>query len=451
MMNERDWKVTPERGVWTEEGLRTDTTVVVRSNRIVEVSAADRHPDAPVLPGRVLLPGLVDAHSHAFQRAIRGHVQYSADPHDDFWTWRERMYRAAHTLTPEGLQAISALAYLEMVEAGFTAVGEFHYLHRDPTGAVYADPDELALRVIGAAESVGLRICLLRVVYAAGGFGRPLSGAQARFRTDSPEEALAAVERLDAFPSRRVTAGLAPHSVRAVPPAWLPELRTNRVVHAHVSEQPAEVGACRAATGRTPLALLADAGLVDERFTAVHLTHPTDDELVSLRQARGRIAVCPTTELDLGDGFLPVAAREGIALCIGTDSHARIDPFEEMRALEMHARGLARRRIVMGTPGHADSLVRALLDAGSVQGARALGLEGRGIVAGAVADLVAVDLRRPEALGVPPVEAVVFNATPDWVTDVWVDGRHVVRDGRHPDRDRVVAAARPVLEALQQQ
>lgn len=450
MHNERRFAVFPEAGVWTEEGLRQDTVVVIDAGLIVEVSGSDRHPDAVRLPGRVLLPGFVNAHSHAFQRAIRGHVQYSADPRDDFWTWRDRMYLAAQALDPEGVERVSALAFLEMVEAGFTTVGEFHYLHRQRNGVPYANPDELADRVLAAAERVGIRICLLRVVYGAGGFGVPLSDAQARFRTDSPDEALRAVERLSAHPSPLVTAGLAPHSVRAVPPLWLPHLQTTSIVHAHVSEQPAEVEACRAATGCTPLELLSRAGLVNDRFTAVHLTHPTPEELALLRAAGGTIAVCPTTELDLGDGFLPLAAREGIHLSIGSDSHARIDPFEELRALEMHARGLARRRVVMGDPDDPHGLARRLLNAGSRDGARCLGLES-GIRVGAPADLVAVDLRRTAALGCPPLEAAVFNATPEWVSDVWVNGRQIVHDGVHPEHDAILAEALPVLERLQQQ
>lgn len=431
--------------VWTAEGLRTRTCVTFHAGSIVEVTGAERHPDVPVRPNTLLLPGFVNAHSHAFQRAFRGQVQWTDRPDDDFWTWRDRMYTTARSLDPDGVEAVSALAFLEMAEAGFTTVGEFHYLHNHVDGTLYADPDELALRVIRAARSVGLRIALLRVVYAAAGFGRPLGAAQLRFETRSPDEALRAVDRLTCTDDPLVTAGIAPHSVRAVPVDWLPELRTDGVTHAHVSEQPAEVRACLEATGRTPLQVFADAGLVDGRFTAVHLTHPTETELESMRTSGARIAVCPTTELDLGDGFLPLGAREGIGLCVGTDSQARIDPFAEIRALELHARGLAGRRVVMGEPGVQASLVERLLRSGTLEGARALGLPSGRIAVGAPADLTLVDLARTGAFGVPPLEAVVFGGSADWVSDVWVGGEHVVRAGRHPDRERILERASALL------
>ncbi|MEZ4318060.1 MAG: formimidoylglutamate deiminase [Myxococcota bacterium] len=431
--------------VWTEEGPRTGMSVVL-TTEIVQVSSRDRHPEGEALPGKLLLPGFVNAHSHAFQRAIRGHVQWTRDADSDFWTWRDRMYAAANGLAPEGIEAVSRLAFLEMLEAGFTTVGEFHYLHRQPDGTPYADPDELASRVVSAALDVGLRICLLRVVYARGGFDVPLGPNQQRFLTTTPDEALSAVARLSEHPDPRVSVGLAPHSVRAVPRDWLAELaRYDGPIHAHVSEQPAEVRATLEATGLTPLALLDEHGLVTPRFTAVHLTHPTPDDLARMRRSGARICVCPTTELDLGDGFLPVEARHGIGLCIGTDSHARIDALEEARSLELHARAVAGRRNVMSPPGELHGLSERLLRALTVEGAQALGSPAGRIVPGAPADLVAIDLERPAALGVPPLEAAVFGASPEWVSDVWVGGERVVSGGRHPARERVIAAARPYL------
>lgn len=425
--------------VWTEEGLRRDRCVVLHHNRIVEVAPAERYPNVPERPHSLLLPGFVNAHSHAFQRAFRGHVQWAPEGRGDFWTWREQMYATANRLDPDGVFAVSRLAFLEMVEAGFTAVGEFHYLHRTPDGQPYDDPDELARQVIRAAESVGLRIALLRVIYAAGGLNQPLGPLQQRFRTDSVDEALRSVEALGG------AAGLAPHSVRAVPPSWWPAIaRFSGVVHSHVSEQPAEIEACVAATGRTPLTLIEEAGVLSERFTAVHLTHPRGEELARLGASGGRIAVCPTTELDLGDGFLPLEAR-ALPLCIGTDSHSRIDPFAEIRALEMHARGLAGRRLVMAQEGVRHGLAEALLRAGTLEGARALGFES-GIRAGAPADLVWIDLDRTAAFGAPPLEATVFNGDPGWVEQVWVDGRPLLDGGRHPLRDEVMRGAAPYLQ-----
>lgn len=420
--------------VWTEEGPSRDRCVVLHHDEIVEVAPADRYPNVPESPRSLLLPGFVNAHSHAFQRAFRGRVQWAPAGRGDFWTWREQMYATANRLDPDGVFAVSRLAFLEMLEAGFTAVGEFHYLHRTPDGHPYDDPQELARQVMRAADDVGIRIVLLRVIYAAGGLGQPLGPLQQRLRTDSVDEALQAVEDLGP------RAGLAPHSVRAVPPGWWGEIASYRgVVHSHVSEQPAEIEACLQATGRTPLALIEEAGVLSDRFTAVHLTHPHGDELRRLGTSGGRIAVCPTTELDLGDGFLPVEART-VPLCIGTDSHARIDPFAEIRALELHARGLAGRRLVMATPGEPHGLVERLLHAGTTEGARALGLPS-GIRAGAPADLVWIDLDRTAAYGAPPLEAAVFNGDPGWVQQVWVGGKPRLSDGAHPLREAVVREA----------
>ncbi len=467
-MSEPKTRVLRPEWVWTEEGPRRGVSVVL-TTQIVQLRGPDVDParpdaaqtalppDAEIvdLPGQLLVPGFVNAHSHAFQRAIRGHVQWT--PHasrssgrSDFWSWRDRMYAAANGLTPEGIEAVSRLAFLEMVEAGFTEVGEFHYLHRHADGTPYAAPDLLAERVIAAALDVGMRIALLRVVYARGGFDTPLGPHQQRFRTDTAEEALLAVSRLGSHPDPRVSVGLAPHSVRAVPVEWFEELAGYAgPVHAHVSEQPAEIDASLQATGRTPLALLDDHGLVSERFTAVHLTHPTEDDLVRIRERRARIAVCPTTELDLGDGFLPVSARD-LPLCIGTDSHARIDALEEARALELHGRALAGRRNLLAEPGVRHSLATRLLESLTSEGRRALHPEEQrsGVAVGDPADLVAIDLDRPAAWSVPPLEAAVFNATPEWVSQVWVAGAPLLENGRHPARERVLSAARPHLDAI---
>lgn len=434
-------------GVWTPQGLKTGHVVQIEDGWIIGVAEAGRHPISHPLPGRILLPGLVNAHSHAFQRAFRGHVQWRSAEHDDFWSWRDAMYAVANRLDPEGVQAVSALAFLEMAEAGVTRVGEFHYLHHQPDGTRYADPDELARRVIAAATEVGIRIALLRVAYARGGPGVPLRADQARFGDTDPEAVLGALERLaPATADPRVTLGLAPHSVRALDRRWLRALSAwSGPVHAHVSEQPAENEGCLAEHGASPLAVLADAGLVRPGFTAVHLTWPLEGDLQLLAEASGGVCVCPGTELDLGDGFLPVEARLQLPLCLGSDSHAQIDLFAEARALELHARGLAGRRNVLSPPGQRHGLAHRLLAAATVAGDRALGGAGQGIVAGAPADLVAIDLRRTAALGVPPLEAIAFAATPEWVDAVWVAGEPIVTDGHHPRADAIRERARPWL------
>jgi formimidoylglutamate deiminase len=428
---------------WVGGELARDVAVVVEGGRIAAIGAGADHPLAPARPRGLLLPGLVDAHSHAFQRAFRGHVQWRAADRDDFWTWRDRMYATANALDPEGIEAVSALAFLELAEAGVTRVGEFHYLHHQPTGAPYDDPDELSHRVIAAALRVGIRICLLRVAYLRAGPGAPLRSDQRRFGDRGPDEVLAALDRLGRHPDPRVTVGLAPHSVRAVDGASLRELASWRgVVHAHVSEQPAENEACLAEHGRSPLAVFETAGLLSDRFVAVHLTWPLEGDRERLVGAGAAVCVCPSTELDLGDGFLPVAVREAARTCLGSDSHAVADPLGEARQLELHARGLAGRRNVLAPPGSRDGLAKRLLSAASVEGDRALGGPGAGLAVGAPADLVLVDLDRPAADGVPPLEAAAFVSTPEWVDEVWVGGRRIVAGGRHPERDEIRARAR---------
>ena len=394
------------------------------------------------MPGCVLMPGLVNTHSHAFQRAFRGRVQFRATGRSDFWSWRDAMYRTANSLSPEGVYAVSRLCFLEMALAGVTHVGEFHYVHHQADGTPYADPNELANRVIAAALDVGIRIHLLRAVYATSAIGVPLGPDQLRFRDASPDEPLDACLSLAKHPNSRVGVGLAPHSVRAVPGEWMPELASFKgPIHAHVAEQPAEVSACLQATGRSPLAVFAEGGLVTDRFTAVHLTYPSQGDLQIIDDANAAVCACPITEMDLGDGFLPLKLRSG-RVSVGSDSHARIDLFEEARCLEMHARALVGRRNVLAVEGERDSLARRIIDIGTVEGTRCLGGLGSGISVGASADLVAVDLDRPAAMGVPPVEAVAFCATPEWVRHSWVAGHAVIQDGLHPRAQDILRGAK---------
>ncbi len=406
----------------------TGHEVCIQDGRVAQVRPAT----GPVeLPGRLLLPGLVNAHSHAFQRGLRGHVQWTEGGRDDFWSWRERMYGLARTLDPDGIEAVSALAFLEMALAGFTAVGEFHYLHHSPDGRPYADPDELARRVIRAATRVGIRIALLRVSYGRGG--------EKRFRDRDADDALLACERLGRVTDPRVTVGLAPHSVRAVPGDWLKAFSGFQgPIHAHVSEQPRENAECLNEHGMSPAELFEDSGLLSERFTAVHMTWPqlpNDGE--RLRRTGARVCACPTTELDLGDGFLPLDHLAQVPLCIGTDSHALIDPFVELRSLEWHARACQGRRNVLTPPGAQDALAHRLLEIGSAEGRRALAIEPD------VADFIAVDLNDPRMAGAQPLTAALWGAAR--VTDVWVAGQRIVQHGLHPLQREIVDQARRVL------
>jgi len=436
------WVVQPE-WVWTERGLLTGHCVAFHNGIIVGVSPAERYTQVDQrLPGKLLLPGLVDAHSHAFQRAFPGRVQWRGEGEDTFWTWRQAMYATANRLSPEGVFAVSRLAFLELALGGVTRVGEFHYLHHAPDGTRYEEPDELARQVIAAALDVGIRITLLRVAYGRHSPGKELQPDQQRFGDRSPEDVLAAIDRLAKDADPRVNVGLAPHSVRAVPPEWWPTLaQFPGVVHAHVSEQPAENAQCLAENGCGPLELVNRSGALTSRFTVVHLTFPMEGDAERIRDAGAAIAVCPTTEMDLGDGFLPLSLREA-RLCLGSDSHASAHLLGEARCLEWHARALAGRRNVMSPPGERHGLAERLLRAASLEGDRSLGGAGRGIAEGAPADLVAMDLDRPAAAGVPPLEAAVFNSSPDWVSHSWVAGKPVIVEGRHPLAETVVREAK---------
>lgn len=432
-------------GALVEGGLEP-VAVRIDEGRITAIASTPSS-DEPVerLSGRLLLPGFVNAHSHAFQRGLRGHVQHrgAAGEADSFWSWRERMYTLATALDPEGIEAVSALAFLEMARAGFTTVGEFHYVQHQPDGTPYADPDELAWRVIAAAERVGIRIVLLRVAYARAGFGVAPNPRQRRFYDRSPDDVLAAVERI----GKRVPAGLAPHSTRACPADWLRAFAGfPGVIHAHVDEQPAEIEASLREHGRRPLHVFADAGLVTARFSAVHLTHPDDAEITTLREAGGTVVACPTTELDLGDGFLAAERMEGVRLAIGSDSHALIDPFTELRSVEWHTRARTGHRNVLAHDG-ADGLATRLLRHGALDGARSLGVDGGEIRVGAPADLVAVEGGVALAAA-RPLPALVFSGHPGMVRDVWVSGRRIVEAGHHAAEEAVVRAAERVLAAI---
>jgi formimidoylglutamate deiminase len=399
------------------------------------------------LPGRALLPGFVNAHSHAFQRLLRGRTQWrpSDSPEADFWSWRDAMYRIALALSPEDVFDVARFCFLEMLRAGITTVGEFHYLQRDPDGRRYADPLELARRVLAAADEVGIRIVLLNACYAAGGIGQPLGPLQRRFATSSLAEYLSDTTALGAAAagSPRASVGIAPHSVRAVPRDWLPGLheaatRGDVALHMHVSEQPAEVDECLAAYRLRPVELLADEGLLDAGFTAVHATHITPNEVRLLGQAGACVCACPTTESDLGDGFLLAGEllQAGAHFALGTDSQTLIDFFAEMRLLEYHERLRRLRRVVLtrAEPAGRIEVAPLLLEIGTAGGARSLRLDTGRIEAGALADVIAVDLAHPTLAGWTPhslAAMLALCAPSDAVTDVWVHGVRRVAGREH--------------------
>lgn len=373
---------------------------------------AARRPRSPSLE----LPALATAHSHAFQRALRGDTQRPGPAGtDDFWSWRTAMYSLADSLTPESIRAISLVAYRELHAAGVRTVGEFHYVHHQPGGAPYAERTVLADAVISAAREAGLRIALLRVVYARAGAGRAPEGAQRRFSDASLDLALADVDALRARHAADdgVRVGVAPHSVRAVPPEWLGEIaafaaRGGLPIHMHVAEQPGEIEACLAETGRRPVELLDERGVLGDRFVAVHATHLAPHEPALLGRAGAFVCLCPTTERDLGDGLADVGALRaaGVRLCTGIDSHVITHPLEELRAIDLGERLRTGRRITVRAGGRTPA--EELWRIGSVLGAQACGF----VEAGGT---VSVDVAAPELALVRDehlLDAVVYSGGP---------------------------------------
>ncbi|WNM42905.1 formimidoylglutamate deiminase [Micromonospora halotolerans] len=382
--------------------------------------------DAVRLPG-LTLPGLANAHSHAFHRALRGRTHGGRG---DFWSWRDVMYDVAARLDPDSYLALARAAYAEMALAGITCVGEFHYLHHGPEGRPYADPNAMSAALVEAAAHAGIRLTLLDTAYLTASVdGAELVGTQRRF---GDGDALRWVERVDAFRPENDHArlGAAIHSVRAVPAEQLATVagwadRNGVPLHVHLSEQPAENDACRAVHGCTPTRLLADHGVLGPHTTAVHATHPTSADVALLGDSRTGVCLCPTTERDLADGIGPARrmAEAGSPLSLGSDSHAVVDLFEEARAVELDERLRTRRR------GHFSPA--ELFTAATVAGHAALGWGDAGrLSVGDRADLVTVRLDSARTAGVPPVGAF-FAATAADVTHVVVDGRTVVADGRH--------------------
>ncbi|MFF7265362.1 formimidoylglutamate deiminase [Streptomyces sp. NPDC008159] len=414
-----------------------------RAGRITAVHTGTPTPPPGAEPLRGLtLPGLANAHSHAFHRALRATVQVGSGT---FWTWREVMYQVAHRLTPDSYHALARAVYAEMALAGITAVGEFHYVHHAPGGTPYADPNAMGEALIAAAAEAGIRITLLDTAYLSSGFGQAPDRHQLRF-SDGTADAWA--ERCSVLKERdHARIGAAIHSVRAVPAGqlatvarWAEERRAP--LHVHLSEQTAENDACRQAHGRTPTQLLADHGVLGPRTTGVHNTHLTDTDIALIGGSGTGTCMCPTTERDLADGIGPAVAlqRAGSPLSLGSDSHAVIDLFEEARAMELNERLRSRTR------GHWTAA--ALLRAASADGHAALGWDEAGVLEpGALADFTTIALDSVRTAGPLPrlgAETAVFAASAADVSHTVVGGRHVVRDGAHalvPDVPKALAEA----------
>jgi formiminoglutamate deiminase len=410
---------------YVDGGTRDDVAVTIQEGRFAAVrSGADRR-DGEFVAG-LTLPGLANCHSHAFHRALRGRTQRGSG---SFWTWREQMYAAAARLDPENYYALALATYREMVASGVTSVGEFHYVHHQADGTQYADPNELGRVLIRAARDAGLRIALLDTCYLSSGFGAPVEGVQVRYSDASADgwaERVAALSGLHSGPGPGplgdgVVIGAAIHSVRAVPRDQLAVVAAwagGRPLHVHVSEQVAENDACRAAHGLSPTMLLAEAGALGPLTSAVHATHLTSADIAVLGQTGTFACFCPTTERDLGDGIGPSRqlAAAGSRLTLGSDSHATIDLFEEMRGTELDE------RLASQTRGHWSA--SELLAAATYDGHESLGFPDAGRIAvGARADLVTVDTQSPSTAGTGGDEfTAVFAAGASDVTRVMIDG-----------------------------
>ncbi|NUP81346.1 MAG: formimidoylglutamate deiminase [Nonomuraea sp.] len=434
---------------WLDTYVEPGVAVEVADGRIaaVRTDVPNPPPGAEILRG-LTLPGLANAHSHAFHRALRSTVQVGSGT---FWTWREVMYSVADQLTPESYHALARAVYAEMALAGVTAVGEFHYLHHAPGGTPYADPNAMGEALVAAAADAGIRITLLDTAYLSSGFGEAPNTHQLRFSDGSAE---AWAERSSLLKERdHARIGAAVHSVRAVPAGqlatvarWAEERRAP--LHVHLSEQTAENDACQAAHGCTPTRLLADHGVLGPRTTGVHNTHLTDEDIALIGGSGTGTCMCPTTERDLADGIGPAVALQqaGSALSLGSDSHAVIDLLEEARAMELNERLRTRSR------GHWTAA--ALLRAASADGHAALGWQDAGTLeAGALADFTTIALDSVRTAGPLPrlgAETAVFAASAADVRHTVVGGRHVVRDGAHllvPDVPAALADAVAALRA----
>nr|WP_150291514.1 formimidoylglutamate deiminase [Sphingobium estronivorans] len=424
------------------EGWRKGVRITLAGNRIATLTS-DTNPQPQDERHGPAFPGLPNVHSHAFQRAMAGLTERAGNTADSFWTWREAMYRFVDRLNPEGLHAIAALAYAEMLEGGFTRVGEFHYLHHDPNGAPYANPAAMAQAIAQAARDSGIGLTLLPVFYAHADFGgAPPTHGQRRFLHDRDSFA----RLLEALKPLDVPLGIAPHSLRAVTPeelaAILP-LAPDGPIHIHIAEQMAEVDACLGWSGQRPVEWLMDHAPVDRRWCLVHATHITESERNRIAQSGATVGLCPITEANLGDGLFPAQPflAAGGRIGIGSDSNVEIDVAAELRLLEYGQR-LSRqgRNLLASAPGQSTG---ASLYNAARQGAHALGASPATLAPGARADIVT--LRRD-----PPAHALLDG----WIfarariDSVWCDGRKRVSAGVHHGRPAIEARYNQLLKAL---
>lgn len=405
-----------------------------------------------------VLPGMTNLHSHAFQRAMAGMTEMAGESKDSFWTWRDLMYRYALHITPEQIQAIAAQLYAECLRHGYTAVCEFHYLHRDQDGSFYARPAEMAERVIAAAEQTGMGISMLPVLYSYADFGeQALRHDQRRFSTNVAE-IMQLIDALEGKRNAQVEVGVAPHSLRAANISQIRELvaalPAARPIHIHIAEQQKEVDACIAYSGRRPVELLLDSGLVNQRWCLVHATHLNKAEVQGIAASGAVAGICTTTEGNLGDGFfdLPDYIAANGRFGVGSDSHVSQSPVEELRWLEYGQRLRLQGRNIASIAGQrkvGDFLYQAALQGGAQASGRKLGQ----LSAGYRADIVVLDDEHPNLAGIASADVLntwVFAGNDNLVRDVYVGGKKIVQAGQHKNQTEIQLSYMTCMRQLRQ-
>ena len=442
---------------WARDVLLEIDTNGCWSNVTSDVGVDDARRQQGEILNDPLLPGVINAHSHAFQRAFAGLAERRDSVHDDFWSWRDRMYRVALSVSPDALRAIATQLYREMLAGGYTHVCEFHYLHHDPDGNQYEDPLLMAWTLADAAEAAGIGLTLLPVLYERAGFASPvLRTDQRRFAT-SAAWVLNAQQRIaECANSSLVNTGVGIHSLRAAKPESIRELvnRASGPIHIHVAEQTAEVDDCVKETGKRPVEWLLQNHALDRCWQLVHATHVTQEEIDGVARSGACAVICPTTEANLGDGLTDVAAwlDAGTALAIGSDSHVTRDWREELRLLEYGQRLQHRARNIAASPATRHSATAERLFGRVVSGsAAAAGHTRWGLTVGARADALVVDMSQPALLGVPvsrTLDAMIFSSPSVPFADVMVAGRWVIGDGSHAATRKIAAAFADAMHGL---
>ena len=450
------------RARWALVGGRweRDVRLSLAAGRIADIQiAATASAARQAMEVALLVPAPANGHSHAFQRAMAGLTEKRGDAADSFWTWRDLMFRFLDRITPEQVEAIAAFVQMEMLEAGFGASVEFHYLHHQPGGVPYDDPGEMSARIAAAAETSGIGLTLLPVAYQYGGCdGRPLGPGQVRFGT-APDAFARLVERAGAILSglpADARLGVAPHSLRAVAREHLPELAAlvpDGPVHMHLAEQRAEVAEVEAAYGARPVSWALDHLELGPRWSLIHCTQMVPDETLRLARSGAVAGLCPLTEASLGDGVFDGVrwCGAGGRLAVGSDSNIRISLAEELRQLDTTQRLRDGSRAALATPDR--STGRRLMEDAAAGGAQAAGRGGGAIAIGAWADLLALDLGHPDLAGLTPdtcLDAFVFAGDSSMVSEVWSGGRHLVSGGRHVRHEKIRAAYQKAIRVLRE-